>query len=492
MQTSYIGDSAGDNVKLTSLFSDFLRDTVNLNADRLTLLSDSVSALKTFIRKSNWEPHIRTFQRQGSWGHQTIIKPVDGKEYDADLLAIVDPVEGWEAADYVKKLGEVFKASSVYKDKTTVYDYCVTITYSGVRKVDITPCVVDRWLNGYEVCNSKTNKFEQSTPLEYTTWMVERNNYSGSNSFRKVTRLLKYMRDIKTSFSCRSVLFTTLIGSHIDWPDRGSSNFSDTPTALKTVIGRLDDWLQVRSLKPAVPNPTLSAEDFSRLWETDAQYENFRNCINRYRRWIDEAYDEEDRTSSIKLWQKVFGEEFGKGANVQAAVKESTSKMADLLGSVRAYTQDWVDQVKSLGVSILPASFMSPPYMEPPKWPTTGEVPKIIRVSARLHSSKDSYSSNVVFSGDSVSRSGGLWFEASQLDGSAIPDGYKVHWRIVNTGSFAISAKATRGDFYSSDQPCRRYEGLQYRGVHWSEAFVIRTSDNHLVAQSEPFYVVIE
>ena len=66
-------------------------------------------------------------------------------------------------------------------------------------------------------------------------------------------------------------------------------------------------------------NPKLSTEDFATLWETQDQYANFRNVINRYRRWIDEAYGMEGRQDSIVAWQRIFGEEFAKGDVVKAA-----------------------------------------------------------------------------------------------------------------------------------------------------------------------------
>lgn len=117
-------------MKLVSLFDDFLKDTVNLNQTRIDLLENSISALKTFIRGSDWKPRIRGFEEQGSWAHRTIIRPVDGDEFDADLLVMVDPVEGWAAADYVEELGRVFAASGTYAEKTKVWDYCVTVTYA--------------------------------------------------------------------------------------------------------------------------------------------------------------------------------------------------------------------------------------------------------------------------------------------------------------------------------------------------------------------------
>ncbi|WP_349509783.1 SMODS domain-containing nucleotidyltransferase [Bradyrhizobium japonicum] len=62
-------------------------------------LEASIPALRSFVRDSDWKPKVRSFVEQGSWAHQTIIRPVDGGEFDADLLVMVDPVDGWTAAD---------------------------------------------------------------------------------------------------------------------------------------------------------------------------------------------------------------------------------------------------------------------------------------------------------------------------------------------------------------------------------------------------------
>jgi hypothetical protein len=149
-------------VKLVSLFDDFLKETVNLNQTRIDLLDGSIAALKTFVRGSDWKPHIRGFEEQGSWAHRTIVRPIDGDEFDADLLVMIDPVEGWTAADYVEELGRIFSASSTYADKTKIWDYCVTITYAGDRRIDLAPCVVRRtWEGSIEVCN-RTGGFERT------------------------------------------------------------------------------------------------------------------------------------------------------------------------------------------------------------------------------------------------------------------------------------------------------------------------------------------
>ncbi|RWX58587.1 nucleotidyltransferase, partial [Mesorhizobium sp. M4B.F.Ca.ET.089.01.1.1] len=135
-------------MKLVNDFKNFLSDTVNLNQTRITLLEDRAETINSFLRASDWEPTISTFIEQGSWAHDTIIRPVDGGEFDADLLVRVRPVDGWSAAQYVKDLGRVFLESGRYADKTVVYDYCVTITYADDCKIDIAPLVMDREYRG--------------------------------------------------------------------------------------------------------------------------------------------------------------------------------------------------------------------------------------------------------------------------------------------------------------------------------------------------------
>ena len=72
-----------------------LVDTVNLNRTRFTQLEDSIDALKNVIKTMNWGPSITRFTAQGSWAHKTIIKPLPGDPFDADLLVYVAPVGGW-------------------------------------------------------------------------------------------------------------------------------------------------------------------------------------------------------------------------------------------------------------------------------------------------------------------------------------------------------------------------------------------------------------
>ena len=281
-------------MKLIEQFTTFLDEEVNLNQTRVDQLDSSVEAVQRAIKASSWGAKIVEFRGHGSWAHGTIIKPVSGDEFDADLLAIVEPVTGWTAAEYIDNLYNALKENSTYKDMVRRYSYCVTIEYTKERRIDIAPCVLGRQVNGiYEVCNRTTDTFKQTEPIRYTDWVKSKNGVAGGNDMKKVTRLLKHLRAIKTNFTCPSFLLTTLIGLRISDSDKDSKDFVDTPTCLKTIIGRLDDWLQANASLPTVRNPVLAPEVQSEVWD-DTKYANFRDKINVYRGWIDDAYDEQD------------------------------------------------------------------------------------------------------------------------------------------------------------------------------------------------------
>ncbi|PPQ16626.1 nucleotidyltransferase [Bradyrhizobium sp. AC87j1] len=482
-------------MRVDELFKDFLRDVVNLNETRVKELEGGIGAIENFIENSNWAPRIREWKPQGSWAHNTIIKPVDLGEFDADLLALVDPVSGWNAARYIEELYTEFRASGTYRDMVRRWSHCVTITYANDRKIDIAPCVYGRGGNALlEVCNRNTDEFERSEPIKYTDWLVEQNRYSGSNSFRKVTRLIKYLRDIKGTFRCTSVLLTTILGARISSADKDSDAFADTPTALKTIFGRLDDWCQQNPSKPIVSNPFLVSENFADDW-TDENYANFREMVSKYREWIDDAYDEADRNESISKWRRVFGEDFAKEVVTEDAKSISKTAIARLKESVSETALVGLDLAAAVirfGARALPDSFNKRPYMQSPKWKKAKSGTFPIHIKATLYRSKGVGMIRAVNSLDPVPK--GQWLEFAAVTSQGFPPGndFDVWWRITNTDEEACNAKQLRGDFYRSEGAQTKFESLNYRGIHLVEAFVVRKRDDTLVAQSEAFRVLIE
>lgn len=479
-----------------SYFQDFLNDVVNIDQKRLDSLATSTDAIEKYIRNSDYGTKIRFFRPQGSLAHNTIIKPLPGKEFDADIVMVVSENDDWDPKDYLYDLRRVLKKSSVYKDKARLSDVCVTLDYSGDKKIDILPIFnVKDEDDELHICHHRHDQLIRSEPLEFTNWLVERNKVSGDNSFRKVTRILKYIRSYKTSFTCPSVLLTTLIGEQINENDKGSDSFSSVPKTLTAILSRLDDFLSKHDNVPVVKNPSYDDEDLGELW-TQTQFENFKSCISKYSGWAREALEEEDHNESLKKWRKLLGDEFGSG-------KEKTEKALNVLAEqgpeARAlplaedagHPDSLVENVIRFGVGLLSRPFYTPPHLRAPQWQHSGER-AICTITADYHEGGKRVGTGVhVQDGAPLPAQGALHFTCSPFQLAYPASEYFVQWRITNTGFVAKLKGQMRGDFYLEEGNFRKWESLAYRGVHFVEAFVIRKTDRKIAAQSKPFHVVI-
>ena len=477
-------------MKLNEHFNNFLRDTINLNQSRINTLEQRVATTKSFLKESDYGANIRSFSAQGSWAHKTIIKPQPDKGFDVDLVMFLDPQGGWNPADYIANLYAVFRSHGTYQDMVSRHTRCVMIDYTGDFSLDVVPIIVEqKFLSDpcYKVCNRNENKFESTAPAAYTVWLSNKNSITGSNHLCKVIRLIKYLRDIKGTFSVKSVLLTTLLGERISALDSfHSSQFSDVPTSLKVLVGRLDDWLQTRPDMPTISNPVLTDENFNRHWD-QAKYENFRNKINQYRSWIDDAYSENDRNESIIKWQRIFGEDFAKG--------ELAEKMTSGISLVAKNTedQDLVEEVRLNGPGVLAKIPADLSHVQSPPWQFSSSRLSVM-INAKEHAKRhDNQSIRKFVSGEILQGNREICFQAVNSSGTTFSDNeYIVRWRVVNTGLEADAEGALRGGFYKSEKYGIRWESTKYLGVHWVEAFVILKRTGLLIGVSGRFFVVVD
>ena len=291
-------------------FQDFLRDHVNLNESRLDRLRSGVRGVNDHLKE-----HLTGYQNmeaQGSYAFGTLIKPVDDNdEYDADIQIVMNPNSEWEPKDYVLEVRRTLAANKTYADKLRLKTRCVTVDYAGDFHLDVVPRVT---INGkHYVCNRHDNKFEETDGTGYRDWLNEKNRITGGN-LKRVIRLLKYLRDHKNSFTAKSILLTTLIGNTIKESDEGEESVSTNVDTLFTVLTRMDNYLQQHPKMPKVKNPVLVTEDFNRHWDQQ-KYANFRDRVHSYAETARKAKDEPSSEKAIKLWQELFGDDFGKGSS---------------------------------------------------------------------------------------------------------------------------------------------------------------------------------
>lgn len=477
-------------MKLANHFDSLLKDTVNLNQTRIDRLNNHVDAVADFLRSSGYGASIKRFSAQGSWAHKTIIKPLENNEFDADLVMFVRPVAGWSPKNYVSDLYRVFRDSGTYREKTGRNTRCITLDYSGDFHLDVVPCIV-RENNGqedeYHVCNFRDDLFEPADPEGYTAWLAERNAWTGNNQLRKVTRLVKYLRDIKGRFSVKSILLTTLLGNQAQKRDQWEQDtfYTDLPTSLKCIFRGLDDFLQNHPAMPEVRNPVLPAENFNRHWDQQ-KYDNFRGKIHEYREWIDDAYEESEREDSIRKWRRVFGDAFA-----AAVVLENKAAVGIEVFDGQTDAVDVVEKVRRIGPGVLNRMPVALLHVQSPGWKMVDKLEVFVR--AKLFDQIRGNSLCTVASGEVLQKQQALMFEARMADGWPFSrDDYRVEWRVVNTGPEAKKNGCLRGDFYHSNPHAVRWEETRYRGAHWVEAFLVRKRDNICLGKSARFFVVIE
>lgn len=444
-------------MKLVDHFNTFLVDTVNLNQTRIDLLKgrvDSiVSALEGF---ENYSDLIIDTTPQGSWAHKTIIKPAGNSgTFDADVVVFVNQNNEWTPADYIEKLYDDFKSHGTYADKVSRKTRCITIQYAGEFSIDVVPCIRrEGFLDTTEwIVNRSEDSEEQANPDGFTEWFQKQNGYVGNNQLIKVVRLLKYLRDVKLTFSAKSILLTTLVGQRISWLDEFGNEFSDVPSSLRTVIKRLDTYLQECQDMPEIANPSLSSESFTRHWDQD-KYENFRSCVHRYAEWIEDAYIEADRDESIIKWRRVFGDDFAKSVSLTKAVCASESQVDDTSHVVQ------------------------------PQWPVLAAGR--IAVAATLHSSRaGDFMGTYRSDGPNLEPNTWLHFSASH----SFNDSVTIKWQVVNTGWAARVAKCLRGGFDHTGSEI--WEHTLYKGRHWVECFAVDMKKGICLGRSGRFFVNI-
>lgn len=307
-------------------FDAFLRDEVNLNQNRIDVLNGHVKAVSEFLSQ-HVDSYIKV-ERHGSYALHTTIKPVrQGQEYDADILLFMQPQKGWQARDYIRDLHSCLLKSGIYAVKTHRKTRCVTIDYVGDCHLDVVPCLAGSDGNLY-ICNRNTNRFEPTDGTGYRELFNERNRLTHGN-LKRVTRLLKYLRDHKGNYTAPSILMTTLIGNTVHGGSDGET-FKSLPDSLVAVSNRINDFLQANPRMPHIANPVLPSEDFTRKWD-QRKYENFRKQFQVANDRINEAYAAVEPGESIAKWRKVFGDDFAKGRSTnngggsRAAISRGTA-----------------------------------------------------------------------------------------------------------------------------------------------------------------------
>ena len=454
-------------MKLDKAFKNFLENVVNLNKTRFDTAESGIVTLTSILENDEvFGEFFIDVKPQGSFRQETIIKPVDGKDFDVDILFEMESVDGWEPKDYLLNLAAQLRKIPRYEKlvDTRGKTRCVTIDYESDFHVDIVPTI--QATSGSVIFNKETNQLEPTDGDGYAQWFDEKNKITGKKLLVKVVRLMKYIRDADKNFEAKSILLTTLLGSQVFHGDKGEEFYPDLPTAFVVILSRLDNFLQANPIMPEVRNPALPMEpSFNRKWD-QKQYEKFRDSIHGYSLCAVDAFEEPDEYESLKKWQTIFGEKF------TLPEVENSKKIAFPNGFVLG---DFSHKRDLITAGIV----------------DRGNYTVSVKIQAGLYwGKKEDKIVNRRYRG--VFSSGSELPIFHWLKYEVVGDisySHEIYWQVVNTGAHARSiGDGLRGEIKRGERD--KWERSLYTGVHWVECFIVDSSSNECVGRSGPFFVV--
>ncbi len=301
-------------MQLADHFEVLLNDTVNLSRLSLETLDSRVGAIYNALgADAELGPYVLDKIPQGSWAHETIIKPPGNNEFDADFMLLLDENPDWSGSPktYIEKVYSALHSHGTYGAMPHSRKCrCVRLVYANSCHVDIVPYL--KLADGRKVIVNRDNdQWEATDPEGFTAWMREKDGIANRN-LRRVIRLMKYLRDHKNSFTgTRSVILTTVLGQQVSSTKKllDTGYYNNLPTTLLHVVGDLDQWLQANPIKPSVPDPSGSGATFDHRWDQKS-YSYFRDRIHAHAAEIKDAYEELNKDTCVSKWQAIFGDGF--------------------------------------------------------------------------------------------------------------------------------------------------------------------------------------
>lgn len=286
---------------LKKAFDSFLTDKVNTTPTQVKRIQSAHNSVRSVLENSALKPIIDRTLLQGSYAIKTGVRSARGdKPFDVDVvvgLRLAD--ENGDLPDGLKTLlaiQAILEDSHLYKGKTTVLDSCVRVDYADSGQsfhLDVVPVHV---LAGMRDPVQIPRDWRWTNPFGY----VDRFNDQSSERcgyLRRVTRLVKYLRDVQQMNGFNSMVLTTRVAELMP------TSCESVDDALAKVLRALADWADgVGAFQsPIVCNPSLPTEDLARNWHF-ADFGAFRTLIKAAADDAEAAIASDSEQDTINLW----------------------------------------------------------------------------------------------------------------------------------------------------------------------------------------------
>lgn len=438
-------------VDLTRHFDEFIEE-VSLKDAQVERIESAWQTLADYLREGYGLDEDDVFL-QGSYVNHTAIEPVEGGEYDVDVVCICASADN-TPDEALNSLETVLKDSGRYRDRIKRKKPCVRLEYAddeaGKFHVDVVP--VRRGETNLEAPRRGEDWFD-TAPAEYTEWCAQQ-----GEAFQRTVKILKRWRDENQSVrsAVKSIVLQVLIAEVIELED------TDDQSRVADTLSSLHEWLEPLESAPVLVNPVLNTENLATRW-TDESFRSFVDALGEAVELVDLATGSTDPIDASDAWRDLLGEDFP-----MLEAEELGLEVSDYGHVKRPNEQGWTFKLAP-GVAI--------------------------SVSGEVQRGKRDQRWRLFVSGKTVVSAGHNVRFTATVTGATATD---VWWQVGNTGEHARIKKALRGEFfrakrYSKERPSpdRRvnFEQTLYTGSHLIRAVVV--VDNVMVARSDWFVVNI-
>ena len=438
---------------------------------------------------------------QGSFRLGTVVRPVDNDgDYDIDQVCRLKiKKQSITQADLKKKIGDRLKVRDDFKAILKESRRCWTLEYPQDPAMpgfhlDILPSIPhdERLPNGILLSDKELHLWQKSNPIFYADWFKERMavvflkratflaesigasiedvpEWRVKTPLQRIVQILKRHRDTyfadNTDNKPVSIIITTLAG-------HAYQNEEDLFDALESIVKLMPSFIENHDGVWWVQNPVDEDENFADKWN---EYPERREAFLNWLRKVQQDFTQVSKAPSLREGIDLLNESIGEA---------TMNKVAS--------------DLDVQNTSLLPAIIRQKPSV-----PAIGNTNHALDPRSKFQIVTNSKFKVRIIVGVYLNPHGkrlwqladrpvpkNIWLRFSIK--TNVPEPYTVKWQVTNSGDEADNAGQLRGDFYDSEDSCKRvrWESTAYRGTHWVRAFIFNNQEI-CVAESPITFVKI-
>jgi hypothetical protein len=368
-------------------FNQQLDDLLNRIAERLQLDDTRrASAERSYNAVSEWiEADSGFFKNvpfdiypQGSYRIGTNVKPLQGEEFDLDIVIhMTIPYERFDPLKVLNELERRLREHGQYKTMLKRKNRCIRIVYANLFHIDILPGFQESALdqNRIVVPDRSLKDWTPSNPKGYAEWfqskyirqeqlllekalraedLPEQIPYHLMQPLQRAVQLIKRYRDIyfknNQDLATSSIILTTIAGLFYN----GEQSEYE---AIKGIVNRANDAaIRLNGQVLRIVNPANSNEVFSDKWVNEPKlYHSFIRFMADFKKLWDKIEGTKGIHGIIDILKEMFGENTSTNSLVEQSNHIMKARNGNQLGVAK--TSGLITSVSAASTIVKPNNF---------------------------------------------------------------------------------------------------------------------------------------